>query len=189
MMISSIPRRVTASSTATNGSVSPMTPSTCCPHRLLEQRNGQLERGGRFVGVGVPVGPRDEQDERAFRAARSSPHGVHQQRGRCRPVRHDEHARSIRGGHLEPLRLSHRRRSAAGDGRRRADGACVHTSNSGPATTSRGEICRLRAVENRPAPPPWPQPPSSPASRSSTTSSTWSATSCCFAAAATPPTR
>ena len=41
----------------------------------------------------VPVGPRDEQPERAFRAARSSPHCVHQQRGRCRSVRHDEHAR------------------------------------------------------------------------------------------------
>ena len=49
--------------------------------RLLEQRNGELERDGRLLGVGIPERPRHEQREPA-RARDGPPADLREQGGR-----------------------------------------------------------------------------------------------------------
>jgi hypothetical protein len=73
MMISSIPKLVTASRTATNGSESPTIPSTRHPADSSSSGDSELERHVGFLSIRIPVRARNEQRERARRPGHPGP--------------------------------------------------------------------------------------------------------------------
>ena len=60
------------------------------PGRVLDQRHGQLHDHLGFVGVRIPVRPRDQQRHAARTSLRPPAHLVEQPRRRCGAVRNDQ---------------------------------------------------------------------------------------------------
>jgi hypothetical protein len=78
-------------------------------HDVLEQRDGEFERGRGLFGLRVPVGARHQQGEVARGLAGTGPDLIEQPRRRRGPVSHDQHARGCRGCHPAMIVASLRR--------------------------------------------------------------------------------
>ena len=79
------------------------------PGRLLQQRDGELERDGRLLGVGIPERPRHEQREAAGTLRRASADLREQRRRRGGAVGDDEDVAGMRGVHRTLVVLLERR--------------------------------------------------------------------------------